>query len=44
MNDCYVVSSLDLVVARLGNVNPPRTERSLFTKTLMQKAVAAVRS
>ena len=42
MNDCYVVPSRDLVVARLGNVNPPRAERSLLTKTLMQKAVAAV--
>ena len=44
MNDCNVVPSLDLVVARLGNVNAPRAERSLFTKALMQKAVAAIGS
>ena len=42
MNDCYVVPSLDLVVARLGNDNPPRDVRRTFTKTLMQKIVAAV--
>ena len=44
MNDCYVVPSLELVVARLGNDNPPRADRSLFTKTLIQKAVAAIGS
>ena len=30
MNDYYVVPSLDLVVVRKGNDNPPREKRSLF--------------
>lgn len=42
MNDCHVVPSLDLVVARLGNDNPPRAERARFTRTVIQKIVAAV--
>ena len=42
MNDCYVVPCLDLVVVRQGNDNPPREERSIFTKTVMQKIVAAI--
>jgi len=42
VNDCYVVPSRDLVVARLGNQNPPRGERSVFTKTILQKIVAAI--
>jgi len=44
MNDCYVVPSLDLVVVRQGNDNPPREERSLFVKTVIQKIVAAIPS
>lgn len=43
VNDCYVVPSLDLVVARLGNQNPPRGQRGVFTKTILQKIVAAIR-
>jgi CubicO group peptidase (beta-lactamase class C family) len=42
VNDCYVVPSLELVVARLGNQNPPRGQRSVFTKTILQKIVAAI--
>jgi len=42
VNDAYIVPSLDLVVARLGNENPPRAARSLFIETLMEKIVAAV--
>lgn len=44
VNDCYVVPSLDLVVARLGNHNPPRGERTRFTKTILQKIVSAITS
>lgn len=42
VNDCYMVPSLDLVVARLGNMNPNRADRVEFTRTLLQKAAAAV--
>jgi len=42
MNDCYVVPSLDLVVVRQGNDNPPRGERNLFVKTVIEKIVAAI--
>lgn len=42
INDCYVVPSLDLVVMRMGNDNPPRDQRNLFVETLMTKIVAAV--
>ena len=44
MNDCHVVPSLDLVVARLGNDNPPRAERSEFVETYMRRIVAAIRA
>jgi len=42
MNDCYVVPSLDLVVVRQGNDNPPREKRSLFVKTVLEKIVQAI--
>ena len=42
MNDCHVVPSLDLVVARLGNSNPPGGQGSLFRKTYLEKIVAAI--
>jgi CubicO group peptidase (beta-lactamase class C family) len=42
MNDCYVVPSLDLVVARQGNDNPPREHRASFIETLMTKIVQAI--
>lgn len=42
MNHCYVVPSLDLVVAKQGNENGASEERSLFMKTLIQKIVAAI--
>ena len=41
MNDCYVVPSLDLVVVRQGNENKESAERLRFSKTLLQKIVAA---
>ena len=42
INDCYVVPSLDLVVARVGIHNPPRDVRAVFTETVMEKIVAAI--
>ena len=42
MNDCYVVPSLDLVVVRQGNDNPPREKRSLFMRTVLEKIVQAI--
>ena len=42
MNHCYVVPSLDLVVARQGNEVNPRSEGLVFVKALIQKIVAAV--
>ena len=42
INDCYVIPSLDLVVARQGNDNPPRPERNAFIETLLTKIVEAV--
>ena len=42
LNHCYVVPSLDLVVARQGNEVDPRSENALFAKTLIQKIVAAI--
>jgi len=42
INDCYVVPSLDLVVMRMGNDNPPRDQRNLFVETLMTNIVEAV--
>jgi CubicO group peptidase (beta-lactamase class C family) len=35
INDCYVVPSLDLVVARLGNDNPPREQRDAFVRAVL---------
>ena len=42
LNDCYVIPSLDLVVVRQGNETPDSDKRNLFTKTLIQKIVAAI--
>ncbi len=42
INDCYVVPSLDLVVMRMGNDNPPRDQRNQFVETLMTMIVDAV--
>jgi CubicO group peptidase (beta-lactamase class C family) len=42
MNDCYVVPSLDLVIARQGNDNPPREQRAAFVENLVEKIVQAV--
>ncbi len=42
LNHCYVVPSLDLVVARQGNEVNPREESARFVKTLIQKIAAAV--
>jgi len=42
MNDSYVVPSLDLVVARQGNDNPPREQRAAFVEALMTKIVRAI--
>ena len=42
VNDCYVIPSLDLVVARQGNDNPTGPAREHFAKTLIQMIVAAV--
>lgn len=44
INDCYVIPSLDLVVMRMGNHNPPREERNNFVETLMTKIVEAIES
>ena len=41
LNHCYVVPSLELVVARQGNEVNPRSESALFVKNLIQKIVAA---
>ena len=34
INDCYVIPSLDLVIARLGNDNPLREQRDGFVRDL----------
>jgi CubicO group peptidase (beta-lactamase class C family) len=44
INDCYVIPSLDLVVTRQGNDNPPREQRNHFVKTLLEKIVFALPS
>jgi CubicO group peptidase (beta-lactamase class C family) len=41
-NDCHVIPSLDLVVARLGNSNPPGRLGGEFTRTYIEKIVAAI--
>lgn len=43
INDCYVVPSLDLVVARLGNDNPPREQREEFVNGLLARIIKAVK-
>jgi CubicO group peptidase (beta-lactamase class C family) len=42
INDCYVVPSLDLVVVRQGNDNPPRDQRNRFVETLIEKIVSSI--
>lgn len=42
INDCYVIPSLDLVIARLGNDNPPRDQRDAFIRDLLTGVVRAV--
>jgi CubicO group peptidase (beta-lactamase class C family) len=42
INDCYVIPSLDLVIARLGNDNPPREQRNAFVRDLLAGVVRAV--
>lgn len=42
INDCYVIPSLDLVITRQGNDNPPREQRNHFIKTLLEKIVSAL--
>jgi len=43
-NDCHVIPSLDLVVARLGNSNPPGRLGGEFTRAYVEKIVAAISS
>jgi len=42
VNDCYVIPSLDLVIARLGNNNPQREQRDILVKDLLSGVVRAV--
>jgi CubicO group peptidase (beta-lactamase class C family) len=42
INDCYVIPSLDLVITRQGNDNPPRGERDNFVRGLIKEIVDAV--
>ena len=42
MNDCHVIPSLDQVVARLGNSNPPGRLGGEFTRAYIEKIVAAI--
>jgi CubicO group peptidase (beta-lactamase class C family) len=42
INDCYIIPSLDLVIARQGNNNPPREQRNHFIKTLLGKIISAL--
>jgi CubicO group peptidase (beta-lactamase class C family) len=42
INDCYVIPSLDLVIARQGNDNPSRDNRNKFVETLVERIVDAV--
>jgi len=44
INDSYVIPSLDLVIVRQGNDNPPRAQRNRFIETLVEKIVSAVES
>ncbi len=41
INDSYI-PSLDIVVIRQGNQNPPREKRSIFVETVLEKIVQAV--
>ena len=42
LNDCYIIPSLDLVVARQGNSNPNRPERDRFSHQLIRQIIAAL--
>lgn len=42
MNDSYTIPSLDLVIVRFGNDNPPRDKRGEFIETVVSKVVAAI--
>ncbi|MEM6650905.1 MAG: hypothetical protein AAF603_11715 [Pseudomonadota bacterium] len=42
LNNCYVIPSLDLVIARQGNKNYTQEARALFTNTLLENIVAAI--
>jgi CubicO group peptidase (beta-lactamase class C family) len=42
LNNCYVVPSRDIVVARQGNENGTGEERSRFVKTVIEKIVAVI--
>ena len=43
INDSYIIPSLDLVIVRQGNENPPRDKRNRFVETLMEKIVEAIK-
>ena len=43
INDCYVIPSLDLVVARMGNDNPPREQREKFVNGLLARIAKATK-
>ncbi len=42
INDCYVIPSLGLVIARMGNDDPPREQRDAFVRDLIAGVVKAV--
>ena len=42
INDSYIIPSLDLVIVRQGNDNPPRQQRYIFVETLVEKIVSAI--
>jgi CubicO group peptidase (beta-lactamase class C family) len=43
INDCYIIPSLDLVIVRQGNDNPPRYQRNNFVETLLEKIVSSLK-
>ena len=42
LNDCYIIPSLELVVARQGNANPDRATANQFSHNLIRQIVAAM--
>lgn len=42
MNDSYTIPSLDLVIVRFGNENPPRDMRNDFIETVVTYVVASI--